>query len=382
MTGKILIVDDEPNIVHWLTYALKAQGYDVDAAETGEEGLQKILTAPPDLVILDVMLPDLSGMVVCERIRANPGTISLPVIMLSGRTQVPDKVKGLKAGADEYLTKPIESEEMLARIEGLLHRTRQLSQTQSVRHGSTFGFLGVKGGVGTTTVALNVALALVKNQKTVIAAELRSYLGTFACQLGLSPNRTSVDLLNEEGITIDANQLKRRLISHSSGLQVLLGPQTMAMCRDISPNQSKAIVEELPGMADFTIIDLAWAPSKANRAIMQCCDSLIIVLEPDPACLAFAQQTVQLIQEWGIGKEKICATIVQRGEATSLALSDIGKQIGCEIAGTMTRASELSLLALRQGSPLVLSHPESLAAGTLTELAHRLEANHSMAFVR
>ena len=382
MSRKILIIDDEPNIVYWITYALQADGYEVETAETGREGLNNILAAPPDLVILDVMLPDLSGMEVCEQIRANPATINLPIIMLSGRTQVPDKVKGLKAGADEYITKPVETEEMLARVEALLNRTIRLSKPQSVSHGKVLGFIGVKGGVGTTTVALNVALALVKNQKKVIAAEVRSSLGTFAFQLNLSPNRTLADLLNSESEEIDAHQLSRRLIAHSSGLQVLLGSQNMAMCQEVQPNQAKAIVEGLSGMADYTIIDLACYPSLVNRAIIECCDSLVMVLEPDPVCLAFGQQTVQLIQEWGIGKEKICATIVQRGEATSLALSDIGKQIGCEIAGTMTRASDLSLLALRQGSPLVLSHPESLAAGTLTELAHRLEGNHSMAFVR
>ncbi|MDH4360914.1 MAG: response regulator [Nitrospirota bacterium] len=382
MGRKILIVDDEPNVAYWLSYALQTEGYEVETAETGREGLNKILTAPPDLVILDVMLPDLSGTEVCEQIRANPGTISLPIIMLSGRTQVPDKVKGLKSGADEYITKPVETEEMLARVEALLNRTIRLSKTQSASHGKVLGFLGVKGGVGTTTVALNVALALVKNQKKVIAAELRPYLGTFAPQLGLSPNRTLADLLNLESEEIDAHQLSRRLITHSSGLQVLLGPPNMAMCQEIQPNQAEAIVVGLSGMADYTIIDLAWHPSMMNQAIMKCCDSLVIVLEPDPACIALGQQTVQLMQEWGIGTEKTCATIVQRGEATSQALSDIASQVGCEIAGTMTRASELSLLALRQGSPLVLSHPESLAAGTLTELANRLGAEQSMAFVR
>ncbi|MDH4194637.1 MAG: response regulator, partial [Nitrospirota bacterium] len=226
MGRKILIVDDEPNVAYWLSYALQTEGYEVETAETGREGLNKILTAPPDLVILDVMLPDLSGTEVCEQIRANPGTISLPIIMLSGRTQVPDKVKGLKSGADEYITKPVETEEMLARVEALLNRTIRLSKTQSASHGKVLGFLGVKGGVGTTTVALNVALALVKNQKKVIAAELRPYLGTFAPQLGLSPNRTLADLLNLESEEIDAHQLSRRLITHSSGLQVLLGPQT------------------------------------------------------------------------------------------------------------------------------------------------------------
>ena len=382
MSRKILIVDDEPNIVYWLTYALQADGYEVETAETGREGLNNILAAPPDLVILDVMLPDLSGMEVCEQIRANPATINVPIIMLSGRAQVPDKIKGLQAGADEYITKPVETDEMLARVETLLNRTLRLSKTQAVRHGKVLGFIGVKGGVGTTTVALNVALALVANQKKVIAAELRSYIGTFASQLGLSPNRTSTDLLNLEPQEIDDHQLSRRLITHSSGLQVLLGPQKMDMCQEIQPNQAEAIVAGLSGMADYTIIDLAWYPSPANRAIIECCDTLVIVLEPDRASIALGQQTVQLMQEWGLGKEKTCATIVQRGEATSLALTEIASQIGCEIAGTMTRASELSLLALKQGAPLVLSHPDSLAAGTLTELANRLGAEQSMAFTR
>lgn len=388
MGAKIIIVDDEQNVVRWLSYALQAQGYEVETAENGQKGLEKILAEPPDLVILDVMMPDMSGTDVCEQLRANPATIALPVIMLSGKAQVPDKIKGLQSGADEYLTKPFETDEVVARIEALLKRTQQVRNAPSVKHGKVLGFIGAKGGVGTTTVALNIALALIQRKEKVIAAELRPYFGTAALQLGLHGSRTQLglrasqtlsDLLELEPQDMDERQLRRRLTTHSSGLDILLGPQGVETAKDMQPDQVEAIIIGLSGMAEYTILDIPSYPSPMNRAVLQRCDSISMVLDNDPTSLESGKVTLDLLQSWDIEREGVGAVMVQRGEATAMALSDVTSQLGCEVIGTMTRASELSLLALKQGAPIVLSSPDSLAADTLTELAERLVTDKAMA---
>jgi DNA-binding response OmpR family regulator len=108
MKAKILIVDDEPMLLRLVGYALHKEGYETVIAKQGEEALGKVKTERPDLVILDIMLPDMDGIEVCRRLRGRPETTTLPVMMLSARGQVPDKVMGLRAGADEYMTKPIQ----------------------------------------------------------------------------------------------------------------------------------------------------------------------------------------------------------------------------------------------------------------------------------
>jgi two-component system response regulator MprA len=113
---RVLVVDDDPNVLRVMKRGLVYAGYGVDEADSGERA------RPPDLVILDVMLPGLDGLEVCRRLRsASP---QLPILLLTARDRVPDRVAGLDAGADDYLVKPFAFDELLARVRALLRRTR------------------------------------------------------------------------------------------------------------------------------------------------------------------------------------------------------------------------------------------------------------------
>lgn len=124
MKPTILIVEDEAPLVELLRYNLEKDGYTVYDAANGEEGLLKIEEIPLDLVILDWMLPLKSGLEICREIRRRPGLKDLPVILLTARGEEDDRVRGLDCGADDYLTKPFSTTELLARIRAILRRTR------------------------------------------------------------------------------------------------------------------------------------------------------------------------------------------------------------------------------------------------------------------
>src|SRR5260370_23881789 len=123
MKERVLLVEDDPGLVMALSDLLTAEGYEVESATTGKDGLERAGTAQFDLVILDVMLPGKNGFDVCRDLRQR--RVATPVLMLTARGQLTDKVVGLKLGADDYLTKPFEPLELLARIEALLRRRRQ-----------------------------------------------------------------------------------------------------------------------------------------------------------------------------------------------------------------------------------------------------------------
>lgn len=128
----ILLVDDEPLIIDSLTYSLKREGFEVKVAYDGTQALQSVQEYEPDLIVLDLMLPDISGLEVCRRIRTGRTT---PVIMLTARGEEIDRVLGLEVGADDYLAKPFSFRELLARIRSTLRRVeldRQASQLQPV----------------------------------------------------------------------------------------------------------------------------------------------------------------------------------------------------------------------------------------------------------
>ena len=120
MAVSVLIVEDDRNIAELLQMYLEKEGYAVTVAHDGGQGLSKFRAIRPDLVLLDVMMPVMDGWAVCRAIRAEGNT---PVIMLTAKSQTDDKVQGLKTGADDYITKPFEMKEVLARIEAVLRRT-------------------------------------------------------------------------------------------------------------------------------------------------------------------------------------------------------------------------------------------------------------------
>ncbi|WGM31268.1 phosphate regulon transcriptional regulator PhoB [Brevundimonas sp. NIBR11] len=135
MQPYILVMEDEDALATLLQYNLEKEGYDVVVAADGEEGLVQIDERQPDLVLLDWMLPKVSGIEVCRRIRGRPETRNLPVIMLTARGEESDRVRGLDTGADDYLTKPFSMTELIARIRAVLRRIRPGLADDRVGHG-------------------------------------------------------------------------------------------------------------------------------------------------------------------------------------------------------------------------------------------------------
>lgn len=119
MQKKIIVIDDEKNIVNIIKFNLKKEGYEVITASDGQEGLEKIFSQNPDLILLDIMMPKMDGYEVCKKVREK---INTPIIMLTARAEEVDKVLGLELGADDYVTKPFGIRELMARVKANLRR--------------------------------------------------------------------------------------------------------------------------------------------------------------------------------------------------------------------------------------------------------------------
>lgn len=121
----VLVVDDQENIIEFIKLGLKYEGFLVEAAADGPQGLDAALRFNPDLIILDLMLPGIDGLEVCRRLRKNPITQDIPILMLTAKDDVRDRIVGLDMGADDYLTKPFSFEELVARIRAILRRQQR-----------------------------------------------------------------------------------------------------------------------------------------------------------------------------------------------------------------------------------------------------------------
>ena len=128
MPKKILVIEDDLDIAHLLKHYLIRENYSVSTAASGNTGLNLVTKEKPDLVILDLMLPEMDGLEVCRQLRRNPATAQIPILILTAKGEETDKVVGLEMGGDDYVTKPFSSKELLARVRALLRRYERKTQ--------------------------------------------------------------------------------------------------------------------------------------------------------------------------------------------------------------------------------------------------------------
>ena len=134
--GTILIIDDEKDLIEMVRYNLDKDGYDVISATDGQTGLEIAQRHKLDLIVLDVMMPNMDGLEVCRRLRSDPRTGRIPLIMLTARATEADRIVGLELGADDYVTKPFSPRELVARVKAILRRTATQGEPESlIRHG-------------------------------------------------------------------------------------------------------------------------------------------------------------------------------------------------------------------------------------------------------
>lgn len=380
MPAKILIVDDEPNMLRLLGFALEGEGYTILASQAGEEALTKVRSEQPDLLILDVMLPGMDGIEVCRRLRQDPKTIALPIILLSAKTTVEDRIAGLEAGADEYVPKPVDPQEMVARVKALLERTERLLESHQTEKAPILSFMGARGGVGTTTVALNVASAFVNQGHRVCAVEFRPYLSHFSAQLALDSPPDMGPLLGLEPGQINQRNIRPCLVKHTTGLHVLCAATTPHAIEPIDPDAAVSLLEGLRSEMDIIVADLQDLPSPASHSVLERSFAVLLVLEPIQTCVKAAEAMLNVLKSWAAGADLIGLVVVNRsGLASSLSIPEVETYLGYKVLGAIPRAGDPLNAVEKFGKPLVHAQPENGASIALTKLAESLYGEKALA---
>lgn len=378
----VLVVDDSVDTLRLMGLIFHRGGYEVYTARSGEEALTKVDTLHPHVMILDVMMPDMSGLDICRQIRANPATARLPIIMVSAKGLVDDRVSGLRAGADDYLPKPVDASELLARVNALLMRSDYAQKPTA----HIVSVVGVKGGVGTTTTALNMASALTAQGRSVILAELRADAGTAGIHLDMSPLQDLGEILAEDVADFDPRKLLRQVARHSSGLRLLLAPQSPGRYA-LTPEHARLILDALAQEAEFLILDLSAATGEAMQQALSASDRILLVMEPEMLSVYCAHRLLALLKEQGVQSRSSIVLVSRAPSEVALPRGQVEKMLqlssgrpewpssaseqkwrGTAIVAVIPPAAEPLQEALRVHEPLVLAMPNLVAAQSLSQL--------------
>lgn len=370
---KILVMDDDPNAVQLLKLALETKGYQVITASDSRQGLRQIWAEQPDLLILDVMMPGLDGFEVCRQLRQAPQTEELPIIMLSARREVADRVKALKLGADDYISKPTDMAEVIARVETLL----ALEDIPSLGQGQITVCIGAKGGVGATTLAVNLATALALahgpggGEGSTALVDGYFQFGGVQTALNIRSSHTLADLLPYAS-HLESEVVSRVLAAHHSGLRVLLAPSRLEEVEAIQPAHLKPILIKLREMFAHVVVD-AWPfLSSLTLSILDEADAILLILTPEVASLHRARLWLDIAEERGYAPSRFYLVLNQDSGQAGFGQQEIARMLGYPIFYSLPFRPRSASHALNRGVPLVLGRNGGPLGQRLRLLAQRI----------
>ncbi len=376
MPEKILIIDDDVETLRLVGIMLQKQGYEIQAASNGVQGIQAARETHPDLIVLDVMMPDLDGFEVTRQIRNQPDTLAIPILMFTAKGQVEDKVTGYDAGVDDYVTKPIHPAELVAHVKSLLARSRARGKTIPEERGYTLAVLAPRGGMGSSTIALNLAISYFQKEKRdVIAAELRPGHGTWGIELGFSESVGLSHLLRMIPPEITTQTVEAELTRTSFGPRLLLASnQIPEINLGSATQQMQAIVHAMSLMASLVILDIGSIIFPNYEQILGLCEEAIILTEPFPTAIAATQKFIDELKLIGFGRGKLLnLVLVNRIRAdVQLTIAQVQDQLGLPVTQAIPPAPELSFNAAKRSLPICQVQPDGLISQQFNHLAEGL----------
>ena len=371
---RILFVDDEAQIRKLVQTFLQRHGYVVMTANDGYEALLAIKKERPHLLITDVSMPNLSGLELTKRLRAEAGTARLPIIMLSARKQANDVLAGYAQGADEYVAKPVELAILAAKVELILKRSKVAEEAAGVAptaRGQVCLFLHGKGGVGTTTLAVNSAIALASAMiYRVTLLDLSLEFPNTALLMDLKPQRTLADLsdVRIEDMTDDLFDLF--IAPHTSGVRLVVGADRPELAELVTVPAVHHAIDRLRASSDYVVVDSAATFTQHTLAAIDAADVIFVVTSAHLASLKATTDTLTVLEKLGVPKARVLLAL-NRTTASGLEADPVTRFFGRkpDVTIPFTRPFDD---AADEGKPLIMTAPQNAGAAVMRDLAAQI----------
>lgn len=378
MAQKILIVDDDLETLRLVGLMLQRQGFEIVAANNGTQAMGIARNEKPDLIVLDIMMPDLDGYEVTQQLRKDPDTAPIPIILFTAKGLVEDKVKGYEVGADDYLTKPVHPAELVAKIKGLLLRGHT-RLSEEVQRGFVVGVISSKGGMCSSTVALNLALAYHNRTKDkVIAAELKPGQGTWSLEMGYGNQENLNNLLRLKPSGITTERVEKELMQTTRGINLLLSSYSPKDSELITAgDQLSAVVDKLSQLAQVIFLDIGSHYIPALNNILDFCNEVVLLTEPLPMTAHRTKVLLDYLVMEGFGKSKFL-TVVQTNRvpaAVQLTALQIQEILKFPVSLSIPPSAEQAYNAFLKNVPLVEFQSNSLLSQQYEKLADLIQSH-------
>jgi pilus assembly protein CpaE len=371
VTDTIYVVDDNELNLKMVSAALKAVGYEIATAQNAAEVLLNIGTVRPVLAILDVMMPDMDGYELCRRLRSRPETSNIPIIILTTLSELDERLKAFEAGADDFIAKPFNPQELQARVKVLLRRFTPQEAPVTTLQAETTAVFSLRGGVGVSTVATNLSVGLAQVWPSpVCLVDMALVSGQSALMLDIPLRNSWGDLAGVRVDEIDSEIIQRILLSHESGLRVLACPKRFEDAELLGVDQVQRTLSLLKSQFEYLVFDLPHDFSAITVAALDAADRIVLLLSPELSSVRCASIALEVFDKLNYPPEKIKLLLNWTFPGKGLARVEIEKAIKRKVDIVLPNVGDALVSALTYGKPPVFQDPNGAIGALFEDLAY------------
>jgi pilus assembly protein CpaE len=374
---RILVIDDEPINHQLVGRALATLQWDIHFAEDGKSGISQARSLKPDIIITDVMMPDVTGYEVTRILRREPQFAATPILVLTAQSGLEDKLKSFEAGADDHLTKPFDAAELVVRVTALLKRVEAVKASRiEVPVGEQARLIAIhslRGGTGSSSLAVNLGVGLFSLwREPTILLDLTMTAGQVALMLNMSLKRTWADVAHFAANDLDLDSLSSIISGHESGMNIIAAPTFPSEAETLRPETLGAALRLIRTQYEYVVADLPHDFSEVSIQALDAADLILMVASPEMASIRAVIAALDTYDKLGYPKEKIKLVLSATFPHSSLTKDKIEAAFRMPAIATIPYVQNLFVDAINLGQPPVLEKPHEAVSGLLEDFAFHL----------
>ena len=374
---QVLLVDDELYYFKLLEKPLKDAGHTLVYAKSAKEALAAISTQGAEIVIMDLRLPDSSGFDILERLRRDQRFSHVPLIVITVDNDLNNKLKAFELGADDYLVKPFQPEELVARLRILGQRGKALKivqdlEKETVEVNTTVAIHSLRGGVGCSSIAVNLGIAyrqLWERHTLLVDAVLTA--GQVAMMLDSTPRITWESFVGIAHDAISEDDLEQLVSPHKSGLCYVASPKSPLAADAFSDEFWRAVFAEFKARNEFIVVDMPHDFSDMTIQLLNTANWVLLVLAPEIGSLRAATSALEIYDKLGYPAEKI-KLVLNRTTSTGIQQAKLEKVLERPFDFVLPHDAGEVRRALDFGVPFVMENPDLPISAQIENMAYKL----------
>ena len=375
---RVLLIDDEQFYYKLIRKTLTEAEYNLEYAKSGSEGLAKIPSFEPDMLIVDLKLPEMDGFEILERLRRDPKYSHMPVIVITAKDELSEKLKAFELGADDYLVKPFQPEELVARMGILARRGKAMKivhdmETVNKSNATVITVHSLRGGVGCSSIVVNLGLAFHKlwGQQTLLIDGVLT-AGQVALMLDGKPGATWENLVGIDPDNFDDAVVGEMMVPHKSGIRYIASPRYPIAADTFTNDTLHQLMEKIKAHNEFVIVDISHDFSDMAIQMLSMSSLILLVMAPEMASLRTTLSALEIYDRLGIPLEKVKIVLNNNSSSPAIKQAQLEKVLKRSIDFVLPfEAGEVNR-ALNFGQPFILNNPDLQICLNLEKMAYHM----------